>query len=265
VILYVTCTFAPEENEAVVSDLLAGAPVELEPLELDVPYAPGLTSFQGTTYDPRLAGAVRVYPHHLDSGGLFMARLRRLDGDVLGFDPAEAWSPLPCGFPGDGRPDEEAGALAEDAVAKVLARHAVAPEALERFRWTLRRDTLWLHACGEWPLPSWPVGSWRAVAVGLRAIELDSRGRPRATNDLLRFASSAVASAAVDVDRAALSRLLAGESLLDHAATPLGPVALRLEGEVVGRAACTPKGLRSEIPKARAAELARVLALDERR
>ena len=74
VILYVTCTFAPEENEAVVSDGLATLPLELEPLNLPVPHARGLTSFEGTEYDPRLEGAARIYPQHLDSGGLFLAR-----------------------------------------------------------------------------------------------------------------------------------------------------------------------------------------------
>ena len=39
-----------------------------------------------------------------------------------------------------------------------------------------------------------------------------------------------------------------------------GPVALRYLGEVIGRGATTPGGVASEIPKARAADLKRVLA-----
>jgi hypothetical protein len=37
-------------------------------------------------------------------------------------------------------------------------------------------------------------------------------------------------------------------------------VALRFQGAVIGRGALTARGLVSEIPKARAADLARVLA-----
>ncbi|NIP56747.1 MAG: RNA methyltransferase, partial [Gemmatimonadetes bacterium] len=82
-VLYVTCTFAPEENEAVVSDILRSHPVELEPLELPVPHARGLARFGDARFDPRLEGAARIYPHHLDSGGLFLAKLRKLDeGDA---------------------------------------------------------------------------------------------------------------------------------------------------------------------------------------
>ena len=38
-----------------------------------------------------------------------------------------------------------------------------------------------------------------------------------------------------------------------------GPVALRFEGDVVGRGAATVDGLKSEIPKARSADLVRTL------
>ena len=42
-ILYVTCTFAPEENEAVINDILRGQPVEIDPISLQIPFAHGLT------------------------------------------------------------------------------------------------------------------------------------------------------------------------------------------------------------------------------
>ena len=46
-ILYSTCTFAPEENEAVVDRVLQDAPVTLEPITIDAAHSPGLTSFEG--------------------------------------------------------------------------------------------------------------------------------------------------------------------------------------------------------------------------
>ena len=67
-VLYSTCTFAPEENEAVVDRVLEDAPVTLEPITIDAPHAPGLTSFEGKTFDSSLEGACRIYPHHFDSG-----------------------------------------------------------------------------------------------------------------------------------------------------------------------------------------------------
>ncbi|MSR20127.1 MAG: RNA methyltransferase [Gemmatimonadetes bacterium] len=262
-LLYVTCTFAPEENEAVVSAVLERLPVEIEPLDLAVPHARGLTSFEGAVYHPSMVGAARIYPHHLDSGGLFMAKLRRLEGDapVVGRDAG--WSPMSRAFPDDGRTEDEADRLVSDAVATVLSRHGIAPETFEGYDWTVRADTLWLHSRGEWPLPAWEPGRWRAISVGLRAIELDTSGRPRATNDLLRFASAAVRSAVVDVTEERLLRLLSGEAEPVDEATPYGPTALRLDGEVVGRGACKVAGLFSEVPKSRAVDLTRALTRSE--
>jgi hypothetical protein len=99
------------------------------------------------------------------------------------------------------------------------------------------------------------------VSVGLRAIEIDASGRPRPTNDFLRFASTAVRSAVVDVSEERLLALLGGQPHPADDVPLLGPVALRLAGEVVGRGASTRAGLVSEIPKARATDLTRALAL----
>ena len=257
-ILYVTCTFSPDENEAVVSDVLGSCPVELEPLRLRVPHAKGLTAFEGTTFDARLEGAARIYPHHLDSGGLFMAKLRRLAADVT-VEPHTGWRPVPIAFPDGALAEDDARALVARALPAVAERYGVPPSELERWGWIVRGGRIWLHAAGEWPLKAWADGPWRPISVGVRALELDSRGRPRPTNDFLRLVGAHVSRARVDLTGAQLG------SLLDGRAEPvagelLGPIALAFEGEVVGRGALTPGGLLSEIPKARAADLRRALA-----
>jgi len=77
IVVYSTCTIAPEENEAVVRSVLDQGLAELLPWEPPVPYSPGLTSFSGEEYGPELKKAVRFYPHHFDSEGGFVAVLRR--------------------------------------------------------------------------------------------------------------------------------------------------------------------------------------------
>jgi NOL1/NOP2/sun family putative RNA methylase len=265
-ILYVTCTFAPEENEAVVSAALRELPVELEPLDLPVPHEPGLTAFDGQTFDARLAGAARIYPHHLDSGGLFLARLRRLDD---GTAPAglldEGWSNVPSAFPDEGGTTSidgasEAGArerLAR-ALSEVEARYGVTPTGDGGRGWMVRGARAWVHALSEWPVPSWDEGAWRVVSVGQRALEFDSHGRPRPTNDYLRMVGGDVTRAVVDLTAEELGGLLRRESVTVGSGI-FGPVVLRHAGEVVGRGAATPEGLVSEIPKARAADLLRAL------
>jgi 16S rRNA (cytosine1407-C5)-methyltransferase len=78
VLVYSTCAFAPEENEAPVSALLEHVPeAEAEPIGLEVPQAmPGLRQWQGRRYDPRLAHAVRICPGG-DLEGFFVCRIRR--------------------------------------------------------------------------------------------------------------------------------------------------------------------------------------------
>lgn len=77
VLVYSTCTFAPEENEAVVASLIAARDAQIEEIKLPLPHAPGITHWQGTDFPAELARCVRVYPHHFDSGGGFIARIRK--------------------------------------------------------------------------------------------------------------------------------------------------------------------------------------------
>lgn len=79
IVVYATCTFAPEENEAVVAYALQRVPSELLPINLPIPHTPGLTEWQGRKFGEGMRKCVRVYPHHLDSGGMFLAKLRRLE------------------------------------------------------------------------------------------------------------------------------------------------------------------------------------------
>ena len=266
-ILYVTCTFAPEENEAVVSEALGRLPIDLEPLSLPVPHAPGVTSFEGTKYDRRLEGAARIYPQHFDSGGLFLAKLRRLEGDVepgpgdagYGADRS-GWSAVPASFPGEGGASREAEAHLLESVAEVFERFGIGREP-ESARWTVRGGRVWLHTIEEWPLEGWEAGRWRPISIGFRAIDFDSRGRPRPTNDLLRWLGGDVERRVIDVARGALDSLLRREAVVCEV-DERGPIALRYDGEVIGRGAVTVDGLKSEIPKARAADLSRILSRD---
>jgi NOL1/NOP2/sun family putative RNA methylase len=74
-VVYSTCTFAPEENEAVLDHALAEEDCELLPLDLPLAHAPGVTEWQGRSYDPSVERAARIYPHHNDTGGFFCAKL----------------------------------------------------------------------------------------------------------------------------------------------------------------------------------------------
>lgn len=75
-VVYSTCTFSPYENEYVVKQALKDNDVKLEEIELDFEHERGLESFEDLEFGEQLAKTVRIYPHHLQSGGMFVAKFR---------------------------------------------------------------------------------------------------------------------------------------------------------------------------------------------
>ncbi len=74
-VVYSTCTFAPEENEAVVDYALREEECRVVPFDLDLEYRAGVTEWEGEEFDPSLEETMRIYPHHNDTGGFFVAKL----------------------------------------------------------------------------------------------------------------------------------------------------------------------------------------------
>ncbi len=80
VIVYSTCTLAPEENEGVIDEIVrrlpnqvAVEPIDIPGLELDAP----LSAWQNQTYDPSVSHTRRIFPS-ATMEGFFVAKLRRL-------------------------------------------------------------------------------------------------------------------------------------------------------------------------------------------
>jgi len=79
-VVYSTCTLAPEEDEAVLDEILGRFPnaVEVEGLETRLPApAPGLTQAYGQEFDPQVVRAARLWPHRFHTSGFFAALIRK--------------------------------------------------------------------------------------------------------------------------------------------------------------------------------------------
>jgi NOL1/NOP2/sun family putative RNA methylase len=79
-ILYSTCTFAPEENELVVADILAEFEGKIRLRAIDIPgfdTAPGVTEWLGRALPPELVRCRRLWPHRNDTGGFFIALIEK--------------------------------------------------------------------------------------------------------------------------------------------------------------------------------------------
>ncbi len=77
VLVYSTCTFAPEENEAVVMHLLQERPAHVLPFNTPFESMSGLRGWLDDSFPAEIQHCVRVYPHHINSGGGFVARITR--------------------------------------------------------------------------------------------------------------------------------------------------------------------------------------------
>lgn len=102
-IVYSTCTFAPEENEAIINASLQKHEGKITIEKVFTPglkTMPGLTSWNSESFHPDLDRAVRIWPHHNNTGGFFSAVLRK-----AGYSDSE---------PTDFHPEAEKQTLAEE-------------------------------------------------------------------------------------------------------------------------------------------------------
>jgi 16S rRNA C967 or C1407 C5-methylase (RsmB/RsmF family) len=76
--VYSTCTQEPEENEGMVSWLLARHPdAEVLPIDLNIVRSDAVTEFNGETYNPETNKCLRIYPQDNNTEGFFVARIRK--------------------------------------------------------------------------------------------------------------------------------------------------------------------------------------------
>jgi NOL1/NOP2/sun family putative RNA methylase len=74
-VVYATCTFAPEENEAILDYALEAEDCRVVDYDLALDHHPGVTEWDGESYEDQVTRAKRVYPHQNDTGGFFCAKL----------------------------------------------------------------------------------------------------------------------------------------------------------------------------------------------
>ncbi len=220
-VLYVTCTLAPEENEGVVDRILSEGGVRLVPLRPDLPHLPGLAGFEGTRYAPELEGTCRILPHHLDSGGLFMALLERV-GER---DPGRHWDAVP-------EADRES---VRTGLSVLALEGSAAGRAGADVAWTRQGDSLRFHRLSGRPATLLERSEgWRTVATGIRGLAPGRSGHLRPTTDLLRWLEGAPGPRTLELGVEEWRSLLAGRDVRRPSASA-GFAALHLEGAALCR------------------------------
>ena len=81
VIVYSTCTHAPEENEEVINFALKNFPVKVEQVKLPLTCRAGVTKWEDLQFSEEVSKCCRIYPQDNDSEGFFVAKMT-LIGDI---------------------------------------------------------------------------------------------------------------------------------------------------------------------------------------
>ncbi len=78
-LVYSTCTFEPEENEAVVDFLLEKFDdAVVENIEIDnIINDKGIIQWNGKTFNENAKKCMRIYPQHNNTGGFFVAKIKK--------------------------------------------------------------------------------------------------------------------------------------------------------------------------------------------
>jgi NOL1/NOP2/sun family putative RNA methylase len=78
ILVYSTCTFAPEENEGVIDFLLSkNDNAVMQDINVNIKHANGITFWNGIEFDRRLAKCIRIYPNMNLTCGFFAAKIRK--------------------------------------------------------------------------------------------------------------------------------------------------------------------------------------------
>jgi len=76
--IYSTCTFSTEENEGVLTYLLKKRPAQLKEIEIPgLKLTHGVIKWQDKEFDPQVKKAKRLFPHHNNTGGFFLAKITK--------------------------------------------------------------------------------------------------------------------------------------------------------------------------------------------
>lgn len=241
IVVYSTCTFSPAENEAIL-DAVLGDRGAIEPSAIPgLLGLPGLTRWQGRAYRQDLVNARRFFPHLNDTGGFFVARIRRTHRGVC--------APTASVLPAAATPWRDRAAL--DGFAD---RFGIAGERLAQFNlWAKGEKTLWAAPASCQPLPGWET-------LGLPLARLQSSKTYKPTTTWLQAWGAQLTRHCVELPNAeALRAFVTGRDLmLDAGEGSSGFVCARYRDYQLGCGFYRAGLLRSQFPK----HLGRLVPLD---
>lgn len=239
--VYSTCTFAPEENEEVVKHVLEETDLELERAETGANHVRGVTEFEDREYGEEMTKTIRVYPHHLDSGGIYIAKFVKPEDSLEQVERRSSESSISSNSETD----------VEEAWNYISERFGVERSDLEGFH--IKK------VAGDYWLISEQLDTQLEVETyGFRFVRITGRGL-KPTTYALQFLRDRISKNIVELDREEFLNLLRRNEMVDREMENKGYTALKYEGQIVGCGYYMNQKVSSRIPKGRGKELADIL------
>lgn len=232
-IVYSTCTFAPEENEAVI-DAVLGDRGWLESAKIpQIQGMDGVRQWEGHSFRGDLTHAQRYFPHFNNTGGFFVACIRRSE---VGLKPSPQTND-------NWQPDPHSQLLTDSPLLQwFYHRFGIDSQVFANCRvWAKGKDKIWLTNSSCEP-PSHVL----VQTLGMPLLRVDYKPT---TYALQRLGSHITRNAIALEDFDAVQHFLLGKSQLLTASVEPGYVHVRYGDYHLGCGLYKSGLLRSQIPK----------------
>lgn len=236
-LVYSTCTFAPEENEVLISRMLDkyGDALRVVPS----PSANGLTEYAGQALRPEVAGCQRLWPHRDACEGFFAAVLEKVAPTPRRATLANTRS---ARSPFHIVPTKRALEL----IGQLGKYFGTELRLADNFQLEQRDDELWARPRRAAQL----AARVRWERAGVRLAKLNREGKIiRITHLGAGLLARTAAAQIVELDRATAEQYLTGIDVTAPAGAPEGQVLVKHLGKYLGLALSRAGKLKNQLPR----------------
>jgi NOL1/NOP2/sun family putative RNA methylase len=235
ILVYATCSIAPEENEQLIDKIIQKFPMQILPLPPDIysQFAPGWRSYGENRFPDAMKYAIRIWPQQHRQEGFFIVKLKKTGSLNQGIHNVLSWQEtLTSDHP-------EVKAALED----LSCRYGIPEENWPACRYIMTKSRLWMLAKEIKKVPH-----DRFLSAGLLL------GEKKISGWKLVNASAQVCSAKISKRRISLSdkkmSILFREGKVAHGKLDDGYYILDYQGRALGSLYFAKRTLQMRLPHA---------------
>lgn len=233
IIVYSTCSIAPEENEKNVTKLVKKYPLEIEDIYFSSHqlFQPGITSYRDQWFHPDITKTVRTHHHQNVIEGFFIARLKKTDSIK------NKYAGVPLNFQPTLQSDHPKVAWILEHLSQ---RWGIDIEYLSRFRYGVGKNRLWLLN-NEWD----EIPGEFLTKAGLMAAE-KRQHEWKLTNASVQFFEEKITHSILELEKDQIKKLFKTGKLAHS--FPTGYYIIKFDNRLIGSGSLFNGILKIKLP-----------------